>query len=126
MQSNSQDDLLLAELDPRESTSIITQADLQDDVLVPLQPDLQEDASVMQPYLQENSSAKVLIVDVMAVLQSMKKATTMLTLSNFQNAFNKHIKEMMTGYDEGRVMFDFYMEQSLKNIRLGKREQLYL
>ena len=100
MQSNSQDDLLLAELDPREGTSITTQADLQDNVLVPLQPDLQEDSSVMQPYLHENSSAKVLI-DVMAVLQSMKETTTMLTLSNLQNAFNKHIKEMITGYDEG-------------------------
>ena len=115
MQSNSQDDLFLAELDPHERTSITTQADLQDDVLIPLQPDLQDDASVMQPNLQENSFAKVLIVDAMAVLQSMKKTITMLTLSNLQHAYNKYIKEMMTGYDEGRVMFDFYMEQSLKN-----------
>ena len=101
IQSNSQDDLFLAELDPHEGTSITTHADLQDDVLVPLQPDLQDDASVMQPNLQENSSAKkVLIVDAMAVLQSMKKTMTMLTLSNLQHSFKKHIKEMMTGYDE--------------------------
>ena len=57
----------------------------------------------------------------MVVLQSMKKTTTMLMLSNLQNAFNKHIKDMMTGYDEGRVMFDFYMEQSLKNKTWQKR-----
>ena len=80
-------------------------------------PDLQEDASV----IQQNSSVKVLIVDAMAVLQSMKKTTTILTLSDLQNAFNKRIKEMMTGYDEGRVVFDRYMEQSLKNKTREKR-----
>ena len=47
-QSNSQDDLLLAELDPHEAPSITTQADLQDNLLVPLQPEVQEDASIMQ------------------------------------------------------------------------------
>ena len=58
---------------------------------------------------------KVLIADAMGFLQSMKKTSTMLTSSNLQNAFDKCIEKTMTGYDEGRVVFDWYMYQSLKN-----------
>ena len=61
--------------------------------------------------MQENSSIRVLIVDAMAVLQSMKNTTTMLTLSDLQNALNTRIKEMMTGYDEGRVVFGRYIKE---------------
>jgi len=57
------------------------------------QPDLQ-----MQ---EDDSSVSVLIVDAMGVLQGMKKTPTMLKLSDFQDAFNKRIKMMMSGYDEG-------------------------
>ena len=56
---------------------------------------------------------KVLIVDAMAVLQSMKKTPMMLKLSDLQEAFIKRIEFMMVGYSEGRVVFDRYQEQSL-------------
>lgn len=44
---------------------------------------------------------QVLIVDAMAVLQSMKKTLSMKKLPDLQNAFNKRIKSMMLGYSEG-------------------------
>ncbi|CAB3980183.1 Hypothetical predicted protein [Paramuricea clavata] len=43
---------------------------------------------------------RVLIVDAMAVVQSMKKTPTMKNLSNLQEAFIKRIKGMVVGYDE--------------------------
>ena len=46
------------------------------------------------------------------VLQNMKKDKK---LSDLQDAFNKHIITMMAGYVEGRVVFDRYMDQSLKH-----------
>ena len=64
---------------------------------------------------KEESSVSVLIVDSMGVLQSMKKTPTMVKLSDFQEAFNKWIEKMMAGYDEGRVVFDRYIDQLLKN-----------
>lgn len=64
---------------------------------------------------------KVLIVDAMAVLQSMKKTSVMLKLSDLQEAFIKRIEYMMEGYSEGRVVFDRYQEQSLKNQTRKKR-----
>ena len=46
---------------------------------------------VPQPHLvqEEDSSVSVLIVDAMAVLQSMKKTPAMLMLSDLQDAFTK-------------------------------------
>ena len=64
---------------------------------------------------------KVLIVDAMAALQSMKKTPMMLKLSDLQEAFIKRIEFMMVGYSEGRVVFDRYQEQSLKNKTRQKR-----
>jgi len=71
---------------------------------------------------KEKSSVSVLIVDAMGVFQSIKKTPTMLKLSDFQEAFNKWIEKMMTGYDEGRVVFDRYIEHLLKNKTWQKRE----
>eukprot|EP00745_Piridium_sociabile_P026492 TRINITY_DN4236_c0_g2_i1.p2 TRINITY_DN4236_c0_g2~~TRINITY_DN4236_c0_g2_i1.p2 ORF type:complete len:244 (-),score=62.20 TRINITY_DN4236_c0_g2_i1:1200-1931(-) len=58
---------------------------------------------------------QVLIVDAMAVLQSITKTSSMKKLSDLQNAFIKRIKSMMLGYSEGRVIFDRYVDDSLKN-----------
>ena len=79
-----------------------------------------------QPELvqEPDSSVSVLTVVTMGMLQSMKKTPTMLKLSDLQDAFNKRI-EKMVGYDEGRVVFDRYMYQSLKNKTRQKRAALY-
>ena len=62
----------------------------------------------------------------MGVLQSMKKTPTMVKLSDFKEAFNKWIEKMMAGYDEGRVVFDRYIDQSLKNKTWQKRANMLI
>ena len=62
----------------------------------------------------------------MAVLQSMKKTSTTKKLSDLRDAFIKRIELMMTGYTEGRVVFDRYEEQSLKNKARQNLELKYL
>ena len=74
-----------------------------------------EDAPQPELIQEPDSSVNVLIVDAMGVLQSIKKTPTMLKLSDLPDAFNKRIEKMVVGYDEGRVVFDRYMDQSLKN-----------
>ena len=96
----------------------------QENPTVVLQPDLMQDnlsAAAQDELVQEGPSVKVLIVDAMGILQSMTKTPTMLKLSDLQNAFHKRIENMMAGYDEGRVVFDRYLEQSLKNKTRQKR-----
>lgn len=46
----------------------------------------------------------------------------MQNMSDLQNAFNRRIEGMMASYDEGRVVFDRYMEESLKNKTRQKRQ----
>ena len=41
---------------------------------------------------------KVLIIDAMAVLQAMKKSSTIKKLSDLEEAFIKRIENMMAGY----------------------------
>ena len=80
-----------------------------------------EDAPQPELVQEPDSSVSVLTVDTMGVLQSMKKTPTMLKLSDLRDAFNKRIEKMMVGNDEGRVVFDRYMYQSLKNKTRQKR-----
>lgn len=66
-------------------------------------------------------SPRVFIVDAMAMLQNMKKTPTTWKLSDFQEAFIKHTERMMVGYTEGRMVFDHYLDLSLKNKMHQKR-----
>jgi len=45
----------------------------------------------------------------------------MKKISDIQEAFIKRIESMLIGYNEGRVVFDRYMDQSLKNKTRQKR-----
>lgn len=58
---------------------------------------------------------RVLIVDAMAVLHSMKNTPIMQTFADLQEAFFRHIDGIMAGYQEGHVIFDRYLDQSLKD-----------
>ena len=91
-----------------EDTTVISE---QDNPLNGSQPDQEED----------ELSLKVLIVDVMAILQCMTKTPTMVKISDLQNAFNKRIEKMVEGYVEGHIIFDRYKEESLKNKTRQKR-----
>ena len=55
-----------------------------------------------------------LVVDAMAVLQSVKETATMRTLADLKEAFVRRIENMLTGFNKGRIIFDRYLEQSLK------------
>ena len=74
--------------------------------------------SATQPQTQPS---KVIIIDAMAVLQSMTKTPTTQKLSDLQEAFIKRIEFMMVGYSEGHVVFDRYQDQSLKSKTRQKR-----
>ena len=73
-----------------------------------------EDVSVDRSTLLERETAshppRVLIIDAMAVINSMKKTVAIRTFPDFQNAFVGRIENMMTGYSECRVVFDRYLE----------------
>ena len=59
--------------------------------------------------------ARVLIVEAMAVLQCTNKTPRMRKISDLSEVFIKRIEGMMVGYDEGRSVFDRFIDQSLKN-----------
>eukprot|EP00794_Sanderia_malayensis_P001433 gene1433-1577_t len=63
----------------------------------------------------DNSSLKrVCSIDAMAVVQAIKKGTNMSVFADFVKAFVNSIRRVVHGYDEGRVIFDCYIESSLK------------
>ena len=64
---------------------------------------------------------RALVVDAMAVVQSMKKNPTMRTLADLKETFVKRIENMLNGFNEGRIIFDRYLDQSLKNKTRQKR-----
>ena len=53
----------------------------------------------------------------------MKKTPTMKKICHLKKAFVKRISYLMRGYAEGRVLFDLYLEVSLKNKIRAKRAQ---
>ena len=55
----------------------------------------------------------VCIIDAMAVVQSVKKGTNMSVSADFAKAFVNSIRRVVHGYDEGNVIFDHYIENSL-------------
>ena len=57
---------------------------------------------------------KVIIIDAMAVFQSMKKVLSMKKICDLEEAYVMRIKRIISGYDEGCVIFDRYLQQSLK------------
>ena len=59
---------------------------------------------------QCTAPCRVIIIDVMGVLQCMKKTATMLKLSDFQAAFIQRVDTMMKGFNECCVVFDRYLD----------------
>ena len=59
-------------------------------------------------------TSRVLIIDAMAVLQSMKKVPGMMAILDLKEAFLMRIRNMANTYDEIRIAFDHYLMGSLK------------
>ena len=99
----------------------VTSQSLQD-----IQQDfIEEDLTQNDSIEEADATIKVLIIDAMAVLQCMKKNNAMQKLSDLQDTFNKSIQNMVSGYDEVRVVFDRYMDQLLKNKTRQKRATIF-
>ena len=66
---------------------------------------------------------RALVVDAMSVLQStcIRKTATMCTTADLKEAFVRCIENMLTGFNEGKIIFHRYLEQSLKNKTRQKR-----
>ena len=69
----------------------------------------------------ESSSYRVIIIDGMAVVNSVTKMEQMKTCQNFADAFLQIICNMAAQYDEVRLVFDRYIKTSLKEQMRTKR-----
>ena len=78
------------------------------------------DTSQEKRYNEPSSCEKVLLVDAMATLQSMKKTPTLKTIGHLVKAYIKRVKDMLDPYKIGRILtdrhnFDRYIDQTLKS-----------
>ena len=80
-----------------------------------------ESDSTCQVSSTTNIRGKVCIIDAMAVVQAIKKGPSMLTCLDFASAFVRSIRKIIFGYDESCVIFDRYIDNSLKAQTRGKR-----
>ena len=64
---------------------------------------------------------KVIIIDAMGVVQGLKRQEGTNHIKDVIHLFLKRIKDMTKEYDEARVIFDRYLEKSLKNVTRRKR-----
>ena len=63
----------------------------------------------------------VLIIDAMAVVQCIKKTPIMTSILHLKTAFNARFERMVIAYMDVRVIFDRYVEGSLKEKTRKKR-----
>ena len=73
------------------------------------------------PSITTTSSSKVLIIDAMAFVHPLKKSPATRTLRDLQDVFISKIENRLQGFDEGRVVFDTYLDTSLKDKTRAKR-----
>ena len=66
-------------------------------------------------------TSTVIIIDAMAIVQTIKKTPSMKTMSDFCNVFCKTIQRRAKNYTETRVVFDEYFDTSLKEKTRVKR-----
>ena len=78
---------------------------------------LREDRQLMARFLLVQQSRPNMIQSLnttMAVVQAIKKGPSLVYCSDFAAAFVRCIKKMISEYNEGRIIFDRYEENSLK------------
>ena len=113
--------------------AVIPRSLFSSDGLLLIPTDKSSFISVIEKYLPEDMETqaenppvhvtreKVCIIDAMAIVQAIKKGPKMSTCSDFAKVFVRSITKMMEGYSEGRIIFDRYIEGSLKAQTRGKR-----
>ena len=75
----------------------------------------------LNPMTEQSSTNKICIIDAMAVVQSITKGPNMATCADFARAFVNIITRIVGDYNEGRIIFDRYIDNSLKEQTRGKR-----
>ena len=75
----------------------------------------QSSADGALPVIVQQPLCRVLIIDAMATLQGIKKSTGMTAIRHLKEVFLKKVMNMSRRYDEVRVLFDYYREDSLKS-----------
>ena len=89
---------------------------------VPLQvADTAVEHTHVDPAGESSSSYRVIIIDGMAVVNSVTKTEQTKTCQNFADAFLQIICNMAAQYDEVRLVFDQYIKTSLKELMRTKR-----
>lgn len=68
-------------------------------------------------------SHKCIIIDGMAVLHLIPDSTKMQTISDLSRMFNAKIEDKMDHYDEIRLVFDPYTDESRKQATRAKRQK---
>ena len=68
-----------------------------------------------------SKNLKVVVLDEMAEVQSMKKSSSVNTCSDLANEFNRKLEYILSRYDETHLVFDTYRENSLKSLMRKKR-----
>ena len=69
----------------------------------------------------DQESYKVLLIDVMALVNSINKTDRIIYCSDFANAFIEKLVNISIGYNEVRLVFDHYKDNSLKEQMRKKR-----
>ncbi len=70
--------------------------------------------------IRPGANRNICIINRMAIVQSMKKDNGMNTCLDFATAFIQSIKRLASGYQEICVIFDRYIETSLKANKRAK------
>ena len=80
---------------------------------------MQAESEQISAHLRDRRTAEfadsVLIVDAMAILQSMSKGPNIKRMVDLKTSFVKRCKGMVRTYSEGRFIFDRYQAESLKD-----------
>jgi len=111
-----------AEADRNEATE--SEPSSNQSVHVPLQV---ADTTVEHTDVETNqpSAYQVVIIDGMAVVNSVTKTAQMKTCQDFADSFLAITCNMAANYDEVRLVFDRYMKTSLKEQARTKRKSTY-
>lgn len=67
------------------------------------------------------AQSSVIVIDGMRLVNEIKKTDKLKTGLDFANAFLARLKQLTKNYDEVRLLFDQYIENSLKNVTRDKR-----
>ena len=105
-------------IDSRDKSSIMHGIEkLLINVVVPVS-DMSSIAVTPTP---SSETKNVIIFDAMAVVQAIKKNSSLKTVKDFAESFKARILEASDGFGQVRVIFDRYLSKSLKNQTKVKR-----